>query len=496
MELRDYLAVLRQYWRSVAAVVILGVLGAATFSLLVTPTYTSNTALFFAVSGANSASDLAQGTTYTGKQVESYVQVATSPMVLQPVIDQVRLDDTPSELAERVTVSVPTNTSVIDIAVVDTDPEQAGAIAAAVGAGLVSAVSELSPDTAGGAKSVEATIITPATVPATRTSPKVAQNLVLGLLLGVFLGAGQAILRGTLDTRVRTATDVAHVTDAPVIGQIALDEGMGERPGLVSDHPASPRAEAFRRLRTNLQFLDAGPGTSAFVFTSSLPDEGKTNTAVNSALVLADSGMRVLLIDADLRKPSVGRLLGLESAAGLSSVLIGRAGLADVVQPAGHSSVDVLTSGPIPPNPAELLGSPAMVTLLAEAREDYDVVILDAPPLLPVTDAAILSRMTSGALIVVASGEVRTPQLSGALESLAAVEARVLGVVLNKLRGRDIGYGGYYHRYHEVESPQPDVPRRGIAPQGEVFGGSEEEPLVPARPTSIAGGRDHETGGV
>lgn len=465
MELRDYLAVLRQYWRSVAAVIVLGVLAAATFSLLVTPTYTSKTSLFFSVSGANSASDLAQGTTYTGKQVESYAEVATSPLVLQPVIDQLGLDMTSAALAANVTVTVPTNTSVIDVSVVDTDPEHAGAIAAAVGTELVGAVSALSPDTGAGLESVEATIITPATVPMAPTTPNVPQNLVLGLLLGVFLGAGQAILRDTLDTRVRTATDIAHVTDAPIIGQIALDEASEEGGALVSDHPSSPQAEAFRRLRTNLQFLDAGNGTSSFVFTSSLADEGKTHTAVNTALTLADAGVRVLLIDADLRKPSVARLLGLESAAGLSTVLIGRAELAEVVQPAGRSSVDVLTSGPVPPNPAELLGSPAMFALLAHATATYDVVILDAPPLLPVTDAAILSRMTSGALLVVGSGEVRRPQLSGALDSLEAVEGRVLGIVLNKLQGRDVGYGGYYHRYHEVESTVPEAPRRAIVRQ-------------------------------
>lgn len=496
MELRDYLAVLRQYWRSVVAVIVLGVLAAATFSLLVTPTYTSKTSLFFSVSGANSASDLAQGTTYTGKQVESYVEVATSPLVLQPVIDQLQLDVTPADLAENVTVRVPTNTSVIDISVLDTDPELAGAIAAAVGTELVAAVSELSPDTAAGRESVEATIITPATAPTAPTTPNVPQNLVLGLLLGVFLGAGQAILRDTLDTRVRTATDIAHVTDAPLVGQIALVEASEEGSALVSDHPSSPQAEAFRRLRTNLQFLDAGgQGTSSFVFTSSLPDEGKTHTAVNTALTLADAGVRVLLMDADLRKPSVARMLGLESAAGLSTVLIGRAELAEVVQPAGRSSVDVLTSGPVPPNPAELLGSPAMFALLAQATEAYDVVILDAPPLLPVTDASILSRMTSGALLVVGSGDVRRPQLSGALDSLEAVEGRVLGIVLNKLRGRDVGYGGYYHRYQEAGVSATAESKRDVSPWEEASAQAlGEVSLAQPRRADVTPSRQHVTG--
>lgn len=449
MELRDYVAVLRKYWRSITAVTVLGVLAATAFNYLITPTYTSTTALFFSVSGASSASDLAQGTTFTQKQVESYVQVATSPLVLQPAISKIPLATTPAALAQQIKVTVPTSTSVIEVAVVDHDPATAAAIADAIGSQLVIAVHDLSPDDGRGQKSVVATVITPATVPSSPTTPKVAQNLALGLLLGLFLGVGQAILRETLDTRIRTAADVAKVTDAPVIGRIGYDKAAAGRPGLAVDGADAGRAEAFRRLRTNLQYLDAGQGRRSFVITSSVADEGKTSTAVNIAGTLAAAGLRVLLIDADLRKPSIGRFLGLEDAVGLSTLLIGRAQLRDVLQTAGVPGFQVVASGPVPPNPSELLGSVAMSRLIETVTQQYDAVVIDAPPLLPVTDAAILSRMTSGALVVVGSGEVRTPQLAGALESLESVDGRVLGVVLNKLRGTNGGYGGYYYGRYE-----------------------------------------------
>ncbi|SDB80381.1 capsular exopolysaccharide family [Raineyella antarctica] len=461
MELRDYIAVLRKYWRSLTALVLLGVIAAATFNLLSTPIYTAKSALFFSVNGSGTASDLAQGTTFTAKQVESYVEVATSPLVLQPVITKLGLSETPADLAKRLTVTVPTNTAVIDIAVTDPSPQAAAAAADAVSGQLVETVRNLSPSAVNGQKSVVATVITPAATPTSPTTPKIAQNLALGLLLGLFLGAGQAILRDSLDTHVRTDADVASVTDAPIIARIALDRTATDAPLLLSDDRTSPRAEAFRRLRTNLQFLDPGHGGRSFVITSSVADEGKTSTAINTAESLADAGLRVLLIDADMRKPTVAGALGLEGSVGLSTVLIGRTHLREVVQQAGFSSLQVLPAGHVPPNPAELLGSAAMEHLITTVTQEYDVVVLDAPPLLPVTDAAILSRITNGALLVVGSGEVRAPELAAAVESLESVEGRILGVVLNKLQAKDMNTGGYYRRYAD------DVHRQGslVAPQ-------------------------------
>lgn len=460
MEIADYLQILRKYWRSVTAVTLGVVLVAAVVSLLAKPTYTSTSTLFFSIKTASTAGELNAGSTYVEGQVQSFAKVAVSPLVLQPVIDSLELDETPEELAKRVKTTVPTNTATLDIAVEDGSAADATRITAAISDQLIVAVQQLSPPGADGTEPVLATVIRPATSPTLPTSPKVAQNLALGLLLGLLLGAGQAILRSVLDQSVSSEKDVAQVTDLPVLGQVVALEDDGNGPALVMEaDPHSLRAEAYRRLRTNLQFLGLGEGQRAIVVTASVPGEGKSTTSINLASTLASAGDRVLLIDADLRRPTVAKNLMLEGSVGLTTILIGEARLEDVVQPLELSSLEVLASGPIPPNPAELLGFDAMRQLLAEATARYDIVIIDSPPLLPVTDAAVLAQITNGALVVASSGTVRRPELASALASLEQVDARVLGVVLNKVRAKANDQYGYRYNYQST-APQETAPKR------------------------------------
>ena len=454
MELMDYLRIARKHWRSIVAVTLLATLAAGLFTLWSKPTYTATTSIFLSVKSVASAGELNSGSTYAENQVQSFARVARTPIVLQPVIDELGLGVTPERLAGQVTATVPANTATVDIAVVNGDPTQASRVADAIGSQLVDTVRELSPPSPNGGETVTATIIRPAATPSSPTTPKAAQNLALGLLLGLMLGVGQALLRDTLNTVVRSEHDIARVTERPVIGSIMLDQSLVDGPRTVIASPRSLRAESYRRLRTNLQFLGLEDGRRAIVVTSTVSGEGKTTTAINVATTMAAAGERVLLIDADLRRPRIADQLGLEGAAGLTTVLIGQAALDDVVQPQGDSGLDVLASGPIPPNPSELLGFPEMKALLDEATHRYDIVILDTPPLLPVTDAAILSHVTSGALIVVGSRVVRRPELASALESLDHVDTRVLGLVLNKVQKQDedhYGYG-YQHSYEQFDS--------------------------------------------
>jgi capsular exopolysaccharide synthesis family protein len=287
-------------------------------------------------------------------------------------------------------------------------------------------------------------------LPALRpSSPNIPLNIALGALIGLALGIGVAVLRSVLDTRIRTPRDVEGVTDRPIIGAIAYDPKARSRPLIVHADPLSPRAESFRALRTNLQFLDMGE-RSSFVVTSSLPDEGKSTTAINLAIALADAGKRVALLDTDLRKPKAAEYLGIEGGAGLTDVLIGRARIEDVMLPWGDRSLYVLPAGRIPPNPSELLGSKQMQVLLASLEREFDVVLCDAPPLLPVTDGAILARATSGAILVVAAGKTNRHQLSSAVEALDTVSAKVAGIVMSMVptRGPDSYYTyGYGYRY-------------------------------------------------
>lgn len=453
MELRDYVAVLRKYWVSIVTVTLLGIVIAALVTIFTPPTYTSRTAVFISVRGGDSAGELLQGANYATNQVRSYAQVATTPTVLQPVIDKLGLATTPARLAEAVTASIPTNTAIVEVSVVDRDAELSARIAQATSEQLVATVDQLSPSDATGKRAVVATIVTPATVPLEKTSPRASLNLAVGLLVGLMLGFGQAVLRNTLDRSVRTEEGVARATDHSVIAKIPFDPDAADHPLVMFTDPHSLRAEAYRKLRTNLRFLDIARGTdrNSFVVTSSVAGEGKSTTSINLASTLAEGGEKVLLVDADLRRSTVAKYLNIEGSVGLTTVLIGRAALEDVVQPIGNGTFHVVAAGEIPPNPAELLASDAMRRLLEEATQRYDTVVLDAAPLLPVTDAAILSTLTGGALIVAGSGTVTVPELADSIATLEQVNGSTLGIVLNKAKvGGGDGY--YYHYKHEVEA--------------------------------------------
>ena len=228
MELADYLRVLRRYWLSATSVVLVGVLAATAVTGFATPTYTANSSVFVTVQTSASAGELAQGSTYAENQVKSFAQVVTMPAVLDPVIASLGLDTDAAKLAESVTVTVPTNTAIIQIAVVGTDPALTAKITNAVADELVGVIGKLSPADDKGKQPVVANVVAPAAVPTERTSPKVLLNLALGALAGLLIGVSQAVLRARFDTRIVTADDIAEVTDHAVIGGIAFDPDAGE----------------------------------------------------------------------------------------------------------------------------------------------------------------------------------------------------------------------------------------------------------------------------
>ncbi len=457
MELTDYLRILRKYWISILVVTFGGIAVAGAASMLMRPVFTASASIFFTVHTTGTAGELNQGSTYAANQVKSYAQLTTTPIVLEPVIARLGLDTTTAKLGDRISAVAPTSTAIINIEVTGNDPEETALISNAVAQQLIVVVDQLSPQTQDGTKVVRATIVSPASVPLQWTSPRVSLNLALGGLIGLMLGLGQAVLRSRLDTRILTADDVADVTDRSVVGAIVHDPDAAEHPLIFQADPHSARAEAYRRLRTNLQFLELGGRRRSIVLTSAVEGEGKTTTSINIATTLADAGESVLLIDADLRRPKVADYLNIEGSVGLTTVIIGRATLADVAQPLGHGNLHVLPAGQIPPNPSELLGSEPMRRLLEEATDRYDTVIIDSPPLLPVTDSAVLSRLVGGMLVLVGSGKVRKPELGGALESLETVDANVLGLVLNGIRSEDVGHYRYHHYYASSSHPELTV---------------------------------------
>jgi capsular exopolysaccharide synthesis family protein len=423
-----------------------GLLVSGTITVLTKPTYTSETQLFVAIQNAGSVQELQQGNSFSQARVQSYVKTVASPIVLQPVIDSLGLTVTASELATQVRASTDPNTVLINVSVDDHSPVQAAAIAQAVAASLIKAVSTLEKPENGGVSPVSLSVIKPATAPVSPSSPNIRVNLLLGLLLGVGVGIGLSILRSSVDSRIRGEVDLRAVTDAPLLGAISYDQAATSKPLLTQAGAQSLRAESYRQLRTNLQFANIAGHTKTILVSSSLPGEGKSTTACNLAIALAQAGQSVCLVDADLRRPMVHEYMGLERNAGLTTALVGAANVEDLLQAWGEDNLFVLTSGQIPPNPSELLGSFEMKQLIGHLEEAFDSVIVDVPPLLPVTDAAVLSQQVGGVVLVAGSQKLRVQDLQKSLASLDLVGANLLGVVLNRvpLKGPDAYTYSYY----------------------------------------------------
>lgn len=435
LDLRAHLAALRRFWRTIVAATLVGAGLAVVLSVLTPPTYESRITFFVStpVSGTNTP---LQADEYAQRRVNSYVGVVGSEQLADVVIADTGLPLLPADLTAMVTASVQPETVLLNVRVTDSSADRSLVVARSVAANLGPVIARL--DNPGSRSPVNLQVLSGPTLNPDPVAPRKKLNLALGLLVGFGLGVGQAVLRQQLDRTVRGREQLAAATGLPALGVLHLEPGAKAAPVLAPRTPGSFRAEGFRQLRTNLRFVNAASPVEVLVVTSSVAREGKTSTAANLAQSFAESGRRVLLVDADLRQPTLGRYLDLEGSVGLTSVLIGEASLAEVTQRWGPDGLDVLASGPLPPNPSELLGSPAMEKFVREARNEYELVVIDTPPLLPVTDGAVTSVLADGVLLLVRYGRTRVEQVQQSLDALASVDARVLGAVLTMTAaGRD-----------------------------------------------------------
>jgi capsular exopolysaccharide synthesis family protein len=478
LEFSDYLRVLRRNWITIVACAVLGLFAAAAASLAIKPTYTAETKLFVAIQNSGSVLELQQGNTFSQSRVQSYVETARTPVVLQPVIDTLGLDITPADLGQRVTAKADLNTVIVTITASDSSPAQAAAIAQGVADSLVKTIGELESPSDKSASPVKLSVVTPASAPDAPSDPNTRLNLAVGLVCGLAIGIGVGFLRTSLDTKVRGEVGLRRITDAPMLGGISFDSDATKKPLLTQAPTQSPRAESFRQIRTNLQFAHVGHSSKAILVTSSLPGEGKTTTATNLAIAMSQSGQSVVLVDADLRRPRVDDYLGLDRNAGLTTALIGAADVNDLLQPWGEDDLYVLASGQIPPNPSELLGSEAMRNLITRLEHAFDAVIIDAPPLLPVTDATVLAPQVGGVVLVVGSSRVKSADLQKSLAALDMVKADMLGVVMNLLpsKGPDAYAYSYYGNERESKTARYTLPAAGGS--GKTKGTYPDEQLV------------------
>ena len=312
------------------------------------------------------------------------------------------------------------------------------------------------------------TVLAPAQVPEAPTSPDIPRNLLIGIMISWVLAGGAILLFEHLDDTIKDADDVRTVLDVSTLGAITRFTHIQKPTDHVVTlaHPRSPTAEAYRVLRTNLRFSGIENPSGALLVTSAGPGEGKSTTAANLAVIMAQSGKRVILMDADLRRPSLHKFFGVSNNVGLTNLFLGdMTGVESVMRPTGIESLRFIPSGHIPPNPAEILESSQMKRIISDLRGQCDMLILDSPPVLAVADPSILGSRCSGAILVVDAGRTRSEVCYRALDTLNHTGTKVFGVVLNKLSTRRAsGYYYYYHYYSRSEKGQisDEVPAEAI----------------------------------
>ncbi|MCI4677032.1 polysaccharide biosynthesis tyrosine autokinase [Candidatus Mycolicibacterium alkanivorans] len=473
MNLQDFTKLLRARWITIAVTALVAVLAAIAYSLLTTPLYEASTRLYVSTSAGSSAVELYQGNRLSQERVASFTQLLTGQTLAQRTIDKLGVSMDAATLQKRVKATAKLDTVLIDVSVLDESPVRARDIANALSDEFVVMVGELETPKPGAAPDARVVVEQRASVPSKPVVPKTARNIAIGLALGMSLGVGLAVIREVLDNTVKSRETLEEITGVGIVGTVPIDKVRRNQPAISFDNDTSAIAEAFRKLRTNLQFLSVDNPPRVIVVTSSVPNEGKSTTAINIALALAEAEHDVVLVDGDMRRPSLDKYLNLVGQAGFSTVLSGAASLSEVLQETNFPRLTVLTSGATPPNPSELLGSMAAKNVLSELREKYDYVIVDSAPLLAVTDSALLAANADGALIMTRFGQTKREQVEHAVRNLAGVGASLLGAVVTMMPTRGGGAYSYNYSYsyrHYGESKKserestPDTPEKTETP--------------------------------
>jgi len=506
LSLRDYLHILGRRKQLITVVTLLVTVPAVVFSLLKTPVYAGQAELLLQPRSSETLFDPNSGLrSDPARQVQNEIRILSSA----PVRDAVRQQ---LGSAPKVSASAIGATDLIRVTARSADPQQAATFANAYATAYIdyrrkqavddvlaasqqvqTKIGELQRqiDAApagpqkdsvveaqslfrqkldqlqvdGALKQGGAQLVTPAVVPTSPVEPRPLRTGLIALFAGIVLGVGVAFLREFLDDSVKTKDEFERVAPGvPVLGLIpVISSWRGKETAyLVSlDDPTSPAAEAYRTLRTSVQFIGLDQPMRTLQVTSANPQEGKTTTLANLAVALARSGSTVAIVCCDLRRPRVHEFFGLKNDVGFTSVLLGKVGLAGAMQEVpDQARLSLLASGPLPPNPSELLSSKRTVEVLGSLQAEYDIVLIDAPPVLPVTDALVLSGRVDATLLVAVAGATTRKEAARAVELLRQVDAPLVGAVLNGVDTE--GSYGYAYQSYRYESP---VGRREPAPK-------------------------------
>lgn len=447
LKLQDFLKLIRARWITVCLTIVVVVLGALIITVTTTPLYRASTRLFVSTAAGNSLTDIYQGNRLSQERVLSYTQLLMGKTLAERTVKKLGLNVPPETLQAAVTATAKPDTVLIDVSVLDKSPGQASAIANALSDEFVNMVRDLETPVGGTVPDARIVVEQHASTPTAPVIPNTTRNLSLGLIIGVLGGIGLAFLRELLDNTVKDHKVLEEITGVGVVGDIPLDKERRKTAAISFRDSNSGIAEAFRKLRTNLNFLAVDNPPRVIVVTSSVPEEGKSTTAINIALALAEADHNVVLVDGDMRRPMVHKYLDLVGTVGLSTVLSGAVPLTEAVQESKFAGLSVLTAGVKPPNPSELLGSHVSQKILAELASLFDYVIVDSSPLLAVTDAAILAANSDGAIVMARFGQTKRQQLKDAVGALTDVDANLLGAVFTMIPAR-VGSYSYSYSYY------------------------------------------------
>jgi capsular exopolysaccharide synthesis family protein len=486
MELRDYLRVLRKRAVAILVAALVCPAGAYALSAATVPVYEASARLLVVAKTdpRGGTSSAYEGALLSQQLVKSFAQILESRATAATAL---RLDPQPQltsrQLKAKIHAEPVPDTLLIDLRVADTNPARAKRLTFSVARAFMMTVPEIQSGGAGerGGAALRVSLVEPPLTPTAPVRPRTRLNVAIGVLLGLLLGAGLAFLRELLDRSVKTPEELEVAAGAPVVGTIPPFKAH-KQPIPVAEQPRTAVAEAFRKLRTNFAFLGVDRQSLCCVVTSPSASDGKSTVAANLAIALSQAGQRVALVDADLRKPTLHKLFGLPQRVGTTTVLLHQAVVHDAIQHPGPNLPAVLTSGQLPPNPSELLGSRRMEDLLADLRTAYDIVLIDCAPLLPVTDPMVVSRLADGILLIARSGTTTRDQAQAARVACGKAGATMFGAVLNATpvtEGDQPAYYAYYGESHRKHAPgELDLDAAGI----DVVAGNE-----PASPHSRAG---------
>ena len=446
MTVVDFIRLTRANLHVLLIAVLVCVGGAYAYVLTLPVTYASTSSGFVQVGGSSNIADTINGSQIAQQKAQAYISlVGTFPVASE-------VSKTTGIPVGRVAGNISATTSnaaLITVTATCTVAKECPKIANAALTATSATVKNLESSGGGGGGTIIRVVpLQNAGGEGGRISPDVLKYLAGGLVVGLVLGYLVAVLRLMLDQRVRTLTDVETITGAGTLGVLPKTPMLSGDARRDAD-PHSHAGEALRQLRTNLRFVNVDSPPRAIVVTSPNPGEGKSTVAATLARALADGGTDVVLIDADLRRPTVSDVYDIDGSIGLSQVLAGDVELTDAIRTVGDSRLQVLPAGRVPPNPSELVGSERMRTLI-ETLSPTHMVIIDAPPLLPVTDAGLLARAVDGVLLVCVVGKTSKEHLQASVTMLERINARLLGSVINRAPAKGIGttyygygYGGY-----------------------------------------------------